>query len=292
MKKDVIKTQINPREFTIDTLITILGTFIFACAVHIFTSPNQIAPGGVSGISTIIYHLTGLPLGAVNITLNIPLMIIGLIYLGKRFMFKTFVSLITFTLSMDYILVHFPTYSGDRLIAAIFGGIFMGTGIGIVLRHGGSSGGMDITNKIINKKVPHIKLGQITFCSDMVVITISAFAFHSIEPALHAVIALFISAKAVDTVLYGFDVCKLVYIVTDHAEDISKQIISQLKRGATILESHGAYTNQRKPTIMCAVRQNQYYKLKKIIQTIDPNAFIIITSANEIVGMGFKTNDA
>lgn len=290
MRKDIVSPPFNAKDFALDILITIFGTFIFSFGVHVFTAPNQIAPGGVAGISTIIYHLTGLPLGGVNITINIPLMIVGLIFLGKLFMIKTFTAVLTFTLSMDFILINVPTYTDNRLVAAIFGGILMGTGIGTVIRRGSSTGGMDIVNKIINKKIPHIKLGQIMFASDMIIITISAFAFKSIDPALHAVIALFISSRAIDTVLYGFDVCKLTYIITDHAEEISKTIISELKRGATILESHGAYTNQRKPTIMCAVRQNQYVKLKRIVHTIDPNAFIIITSANEIVGMGFKPN--
>lgn len=295
MRRDVVKhgrkEDFNKKSFLIDIIVSIIGTFLFSAALHIFTSPNQIAPGGVAGISTIIHHLTGLPLGAVNITLNIPIMIVGLIYLGKRFMFKTFISVVTLTISMDYILINVPTYSGDMIVAALFGGILMGTGIGLVFTRSSSTGGMDIINKIINKKIPHIKLGRITFCTDIVIITISGIAFKSVDPALYAIIAIFISSKALDAVLYGFNICKLMYIVTDQADIISKEIISKMKRGATILESHGAYTNQRKPTIMCAVRQNEYFKLKKIIHSIDPNAFIIITSANEIVGMGFQSNE-
>lgn len=291
LKKTKSKAVINPREFAKDILLIIIGTFIFATGVYVFTSPNQIAPGGVSGISTIIYHLTGLPLGAVNITLNIPIMVVGLIYLGKRFMVKTIISLVTFTLVTDYVLANMPTYTGDKLVAAIFGGIMMGVGIGTVFTRVGSTGGMDIINKIINRKLPHIKIGQLTFCSDVVVMAISAIAFKSIEPALYAAIALFISSKAIDTVLYGFNICKLMYVITDHAEEISQDIIKKMHRGATILEGHGAYTNQKRPTIMCAVRQNEYFKVKKIIYAIDPNAFVIIAAANEIVGAGFQPYD-
>lgn len=285
------KPQSKKVVFLIDILLTIVGTFVFAAAVHIFTSPNQIAPGGMTGVSTIIYHLTGLPIGAVNITLNIPIMIIGLIFLGKRFMFKTFISLVTFTVSVDYILASFPVYKGDTVVAAIFGGLLMGVGIACVFTRLSSTGGMDIINKIINKKIPHIKLGKIMFCTDMIIISFSGFAFKSIEPVLYAAIALYISTTAINAVLYGFNVCKLMYVVSDKADEIAKLIMTEMNRGATIIESYGAYTNERKPTILCAVRQNEYFKVKRIIHSIDDKAFIIISSANEIVGSGFHARD-
>ncbi|WMJ23067.1 YitT family protein [Paludicola sp. MB14-C6] len=285
------QTKINPKEFIIDILITMLGTFVFAFAVHFFTAPNKIAPGGVSSISIIINYLTGFSIGTVNICLNIPLMVIGLIFLGKRFMLKTIISLVTFTVAIDYVLVYLPVYHGDKLLAAIFGGIIMGFGIGFVLTRGGSTGGMDIINRIILKKVPHMKLGKITLCTDLIIISISGIAYGSIEPVLYAAVGLYVCSTALDMVLYGFHICKLMYIVSDKAEEIAQVIMTQMNRGATILESYGAYTKQKKPTVMCAVRQNQYFKVKKIINAIDPNAFVIITSANEIVGSGFKSND-
>lgn len=283
--------QFNPKQFAVDCFFTILGTFLFALALHVFTVPNKIAPGGISGISTIINHLTGLPIGAVNITLNIPIMVFGLINLGKLFMIKTMLSTVSFTIFIDYLLVNIPAYTGDKVIVAIFGGLLMGIGIGTVLMRGGSTGGMDIINRSILRRVPHIKLGQLTLYVDMVVIAISVFAYGSIEPAFYAIISLYISATAIDTVLYGFNVCKMMYIVSGEAEIIAKEIILQVKRGATILESKGAFTDTRRPTILCAVRQNEYFKVKKIIKTIDPQAFIMISSATEIVGSGFKSND-
>ncbi len=293
MSKNIKATEakLDPKAFAIDILITIMGTMLFALAVHMFTVPNHIAPGGIAGISTILNYLTKYPIGIINIILNIPIIIIGIIYLGKRFMIKTFISIVTFTLSMDYILVNLPTYTNDKIVATIFGGLLMGAGAGFVLTRASSTGGMDVINKIIAKKLPHIKLGKIIFCSDLVVITLSGFAFGSAEPVLYAAITLYISATALDTVLYGFNVCKLMYIVSEKSDEIAKRIITEMKRGATILESHGAYTNTKKPTIMCAVRQNEYFRMKKIVQSTDPNAFIIIASGTEIVGSGFKSND-
>lgn len=279
------------KAFIIDCLITILGTFLFACSLHIFTIPNQIAPGGITGVSTIINHLTDFPIGAVNIVLNIPIMIFGLFNLGKWFMIKTVISSVAFSIFIDYVLVNFPTYTGDEILVVVFGGILMGIGIGFVLKCGGSTGGMDIINKSILKRVPHLKIGALTLYVDLIVVAFSALAFQSVEPALYAIILLYISAYAIDKVLYGINVCKLMYIVSEHAVDISKEIIIKLNRGVTILESRGAYTDEKKPTLLCAVRQNEYFKVKVIIKSIDPNAFIMITSANEIDGYGFKSND-
>lgn len=294
MKKIKMPPQpkINPKEFTIDILITMLGTILFAFAIHFFTAPNQIAPGGVTGIATIINFLRpNWAIGTIYICINVPLMIIGVISLGKRFMIKTIVSLLTFTVALDYIWVYLPTFTEEKLLAAIFGGLVMGIGIGMVMARGGSTGGMDIINRIILKKLPHIKLGRIMLCTDLIIISISGFVYGSIEPVLYSAVTLYVSSAALDMVLYGFHICKLMYIVSDKSDEIAQAILTQMNRGATILESYGAYTKQKKPTIMCAVRQNQYFKVKKIINAIDPQAFVIITSANEIVGSGFKSND-
>lgn len=278
--------------FALDILITIAGTLLFATSVHFFTAPNRIAPGGVAGISAIVNTLTGFKLGTVNILINIPIMILGFCFLGKRFMVKTIISLVSFTVFVDYVFVDLPVYTGDKLIAAIFGGVLLGSAIGIILSRGSSTGGMDIINKLIAKRVPHLKFGRIVLMSDCVIVTASAIAYQSIEPALYALICLYISSAALDTVLYGFNVCKCMYIVSGKAEEIAQRIIIELHRGATILESHGAFTKEKRPTIMVAVRQNEFYRLKKIVKTTDPEAFMILTPATEIVGLGFSDNDA
>lgn len=287
----VVEAKFNPKVFAIDVLLTMLGTFVFAVAIHVFTAPNRIAPGGVTGIATILNFSTGFPLGVATILLNIPIVILGVIYLGRWFMVKTFISIVTFTLSIDYILVNVPTYSGNVIVAALFGGVLMGAGLGLVTTRVSSSGGTDVINRIIAKKIASVKLGTITFLTDMVVILISGLVYKQVEPVLFAIITLYVSARALDTVLYGFNVCKLLYIITDKPDEVAYCINTQIKKGATIFDSLGAYTRKKKPTIMCAVRRNQYVRLKRFIADIDPNAFIIITSANEIVGSGFKSND-
>lgn len=276
----------------LDILLTIIGTFLFAVAINCFTAPNYIAPGGVSGIAIIINKLTGFKIGTINTFINIPLMILGFWFLGRRFMLKTIVSLIAFPIFVDYLLADVPVYTGNKLVASIFGGALLGVALGIILSRGSSSGGMDIISKLISNRFPHVKFGRIVFATDFIVVGASAIAFKSVEPALYALISLYISSVALDAVLYGFNVCKCMYIISEKSEEISQRIISEMDRGATILESHGAYTKKRRPTVMVAVRQNEYYKLKRIINSTDPQAFMIVTSANEIFGDGFSKNDA
>lgn len=284
--------NVSWKAFGLEILVTLAGSFIFALSVHFFTAPNRIAPGGITGLATIVNALFPfIPLGGLTVAFNIPIMIVGFFHLGKRFMFKTLLSLGSFTIFTDYILKSWPTYTNDKFLAAIFGGVLMGLGIGLMFSGGGSSGGMDIVNKIISKRLPHLKLGRITFMSDLVVVTVSAIAFKSVEPALYALVALYVSSLAIDMVLYGFNVCKFIYIITEQADTLSEKIIEEMHRGATILRSYGAYTKQDKPTVMVAVRQNEYYRLKKLVQSVDPSAFMIVTAANEIVGKGFAKLD-
>lgn len=280
--------NVSWKAFGLELLTTLIGSFIFALSVHYFTAPNRIAPGGITGLATIINSLfPSVPLGGLTAAFNIPILIVGFFHLGKRFLFKTLVSIGSFTIFTDYLFKAWPTYTNDKFLAAIFGGVLMGIGIGLMFSSGGSSGGMDIINKIISKRLPHLKLGRITFLSDLVVVTVSAFAFQSVEPALYALVALYVSSLAIDMVLYGFNVCKFIYIITDQADALSERIIEEMHRGATILRSYGAYTKQDKPTVMVAVRQNEYYRLQKLVQSVDPSAFMIVTAANEIVGKGF-----
>ncbi len=274
----------------LDVLLVLLGTSIFAASTHFFTAPNHIAPGGVTGISTVINYISGgrLPIGIVNLALNVPIAILGFLKLGKRFMIKTLISLLWYTVCVDYLLAPFPVYTNNAVVAAIFGGVLMGGGIGVLMSRGGSSGGMDIVNKIIQRRLPHLKIGQVVLTSDLILIALSMVAYGEVEPGLFAIITIFLSSKALDAVLYGFNVCKLMYIVTDHAEEIGRRINIEMNRGATILESYGSYTRERRPTVMVAVRQNEYYRINKLIYSTDPRAFVIITSATEIVGNGFN----
>lgn len=280
----------GPMGLAVDIVFVLIGSLLYAISIHSFTSPNLIAPGGITGIATIANTVFGVPIGTVVMVLNIPVVIVGFMYVGKRFMIKTLISLAAFTLFADYLLTDVPVFTEDKLLAAIIGGAMMGAGLGLILSRNASAGGTDVIIKIILNKMPHLKFGNVVLIFNAMVLVLSTFAYKSLVPAMYASIALFICSKAIDSVLYGFHICKFVYIITPHADEISKGINEEMHRGATIIKSYGAYTKQERPTIMVVIRQSEYSRLKRIVYSIDSSAFMIITTANEVVGRGFETN--
>lgn len=268
--------------------LVLVGTVLFAVSVYVFTAPNQIAPGGVSGLATVISHLTGIPLGLLSGLINLPLLIWGYCSLGRDFIAKTIFSVISFTVIYDYVMPFFPVYVGDTMLAALFGGAIMGVGIGLTFLTDGSTGGLDISNKIVQKRFPHIKMGTLVFASDLAIIAFAAYAYQDVTTALFAIISMFVCGKVIDAVLYGVDLGKMVMIVTTKGDEISTAIMEETDRGVTKIPTIGGYTGKENHTLLCAVRQNQYHHLKKIVYQIDPDAFMIVTTATEVVGEGFK----
>lgn len=275
--------------YPVDVLFIFLGTAIYAFGIYAFTVPNQIAPGGVTGLATVINAFTGIKIGTIVTVFNVPLLIFGFTKLGKRFLLNTLLSTVFFNLLYDYIYPFLPNYRGNTLLAAIFGGLFIGLGIAIVFMRGGSTGGMDIVNKAVQVKKPHISLGKISFITDLIVISIAAVSFRSLESALYAVIAMFVSSKTIDALIYGTNVGKMVLIVSSKSEEIAKLIVSDLFRGCTIVDAHGAYSGQSKKVLLCACKNVEFYNLKHIVKRLDPRAFMIISEAGEVFGEGFSS---
>ena len=275
--------------YPVDVLFIFLGTAIYAFGIYAFTVPNQIAPGGVTGLATVINAFTGIKIGTIVTVFNVPLLIFGFTKLGKRFLLNTLLSTVFFNLLYDYIYPFLPNYRGNTLLAAIFGGLFIGLGIAIVFMRGGSTGGMDIVNKAVQVKKPHISLGKISFITDLVVISIAAVSFRSLESALYAVIAMFVSSKTIDALIYGTNVGKMVLIVSSKSEEIAKLIVSDLFRGCTIVDAHGAYSGQSKKILLCACKNVEFYNLKHIVKRLDPRAFMIVSEAGEVFGEGFSS---
>ncbi len=274
--------------YFVDILFIFFGTGIYAFGIYAFTAPNQIAPGGVTGIATVINAFTGFKIGTLVTLFNIPLLLFGFKTLGKRFIFSTLLSTVFFNIQVDFLYPHLPVYKGNLILASIFGGLFIGLGLAIVFMRGGSTGGMDIISKSVQLKYPHISLGKIVFASDLLVITIAAVSFRSIEAALYAVVAMFVSSKAIDALLYGTNIGKMILIVSNKSEEIAKLIVSDLSRGCTILNAHGAYTGEQKKVLICACKDAEFYELKHIVKRLDPKSFMIVTEAGEVFGEGFS----
>lgn len=276
------------KELIFDAILFIAGSLLFAASVNIFTSPNNIAPGGFTGIATLANHLYGLPIGTVMFALNIPLFLIAYKCFGKDFITKTIIATILTSLMIDVMAGIYPVYSGDRLMAAIFGGVCSGGGIALILYRGGTTGGTDVLAKLLRIKWPHISMGTVIMMADIIVVTLAGFIYGSLESALYAFITTFIASKTIDYVLYGRGYGKMLLIFTDNPHDVSTAITEEMGRGVSILDATGAYTGKHKAMLVCAVRTNEVAKISKLIKKYDTNPFIIVTEAGEIFGQGFK----
>ncbi len=273
----------------VDYLFVLAGTAIYALGVHVFTVPNQIAPGGVTGLATAVNALTSLPIGIFVSVINIPLILVGLKSLGRDFILKTLASTVFFTFLTDFAYQWIPVYQGNTLLAALFGGALIGLGIAAAFIRNGSTGGTDIINRMIQKKFPHLAIGKVVLVSDIVVIAFATFVFRELETALYAIISMFVCSKVIDSIIYGVDVGKMVMIVSNHCEEISKAVTEELGRGGTIIPARGAYSGQEREILLCALRNNEFYKIKRLVNQIDPSAFLIVTNAGEVLGEGFQS---
>ncbi|MGO4888828.1 YitT family protein [Anaerobacillus sp. MEB173] len=265
--------------------LVLLGSAIVAIAFNLFLLPNRIASGGVSGISTIVYDVFALEPAITQWAFNIPLFIAGLIFLGMQFGVKTAVGtvflpfVVLMTRGMEPITL-------DPLLGALFGGIGVGLGLGIVFRARGSTGGTDLAAQIITKYTG-MSLGSTVFLIDGLIVTTSAIVF-SIELALYALIALYVTGKTIDLVQMGLGYQKIALIISNKEDEVRKGILEQVDRGVTKLPGYGGYTDQERPVLMCVVNQTEVTKLKQIVQSLDPTAFVIVSNATEVLGEGFK----
>ena len=279
------------KEVFLDIIICIVGSFFYAAAVNCFISSNDITSGGITGISILINHIWGLPTGASMFVLNIPLFVVAFFVLGWQFIVKTLFTTFLASLFIDLGAYFMPSYSGDKLLAALFGGAIMGIGLGIVFTRGGTTGGTDILSRLLRKKYPHMSMGRLIFICDLFVALLSGLVYKNIESILYATIVFMVSGKAIDFVLYGTSSGKMMMIITSKAEEISKAITKETPRGVSILPVQGGYTGEEKHMLLSVVRPSEVSKLRKIVKRFDEQPFIIISDASEILGLGFKPTD-
>ncbi len=264
---------------------------VFGCVVagigyNLFLVPASVAVGGFSGLAIIINELIGLPVGVVIIILNIPLFILGFIYLGKKFIAISIGTTILFSLIIDLI-VFLPTVTTDRLLATIYGGIFVGVGLGLVLKAGSTTGGTDILAKLLEAKFKQFPVGQLIFFMDVAVILVAGLIF-GIESGLYALIGSFISGRIIDMVIQGVSKAKGFFIITTMPIEISCVIMEELGRGVTQWQGKGLYTRKDKEILLCAVSNRaEIMRVKQIVKKMDKHAFILIANMTEVLGEGF-----
>lgn len=266
-----------------------IGCILLALSVTAFNVPNKIAPGGVTGLATVIFYITRIPVGVTILLINIPLFITGLKILGKNVGIKTLYGTILSSVLIDYVLPTTP-FTTDLLLASVFGGIVLGLGLGIVFRFGGTTGGTDLAASIIHRYLPNFTIANILMAVDFIVILLAGLVFRQVEISLYSMISLFVSIKVIDFAQEGLGHAKAFYIISSHPEEISSHIIRELDRGVTSLKAQGMYTKEERQVLLCIVQRAQVNRVKEIVRTVDPRAFIILTEAHEVLGEGFKEN--
>jgi uncharacterized membrane-anchored protein YitT (DUF2179 family) len=263
----------------------LIGSAIVAMAFNVFLLPNRVASGGVSGISTITYALFGWQPAYVQWALNIPLFIAGVVLLGRQFGIKTLVGTV-FLPFMVYVTKGIEPATHNPLLGALFGGIGVGLGLGIVFRGRASTGGTDLAAQIIHKYTG-LSLGMCVILIDGLIVLTAAFVF-DIERALYALIALYVTSKTIDLVQVGLGYSKMALIITNEEEKVRQAILHEIDRGVTKLPAYGGYTEHERPVLMCVVQQSEFTKLKQLVRSIDPSAFVVVTNASEVLGEGFR----
>ncbi len=267
----------------------VLGSVIFGIGTHCFVMPANIAPGGAMGLALIINYLCRLPVGILTILLNIPLLVLAWFVLSKRFVITTGMACVVCSFVLDFLISPlFPAYQGDRMVSSLFGGVLVGVGMAFIFMTGSTTGGTDIIGFIFQKKKPHISIGKALLMVDGIILLLSIYVFQNVEAGLFGLISLFAQTKVMDAIIYGNDIGSMVVIVTRYPEKITEGILVELERSATVLDAKGAYTGADVKVLLCSIRKSQFYKLKRIIYSVDPNAFIMVTETTEVFGEGFK----
>lgn len=265
----------------------IIGDALFAVGFNIFLSPNELNAGGLAGLAMVLVHLLGFgTVGAVTTIVNLPLFVIGGRKLGKRFLIGTILGTLFLSLSID-LLAWLPPIEVDPLLAALYGGVICGTGLGIVLSNGGSTGGSDIVVRLLKLRYRHVPIGMINICFDLCVVALTGFAFQDVTRALYSGVAIFITGNVVDAVVYRFDYSKVALIISSNYEEVAKMITQKLERGATYLHGQGVYKGNDTKVVLTAVKKQQLPELKRLVSEIDPNAFVIVQEAHQVLGDGF-----
>ncbi|MBR0350993.1 MAG: YitT family protein, partial [Clostridia bacterium] len=254
--------------------------------VSFFLLPNQLSSGGFSGLATIAYYLFNFPMGIVILCLNAPLFIISIFVLGKSFFIKSIIGTTALSIFIDFF-DRFQPLTDDRFLACIYGGIITGLGTAIILKSHSSTGGSELISNIVRGLKPNVKMSSIIVVFDVVVVALNVIFFKEIEIGLYSAIAIYLMGKMIDIVFEGIYFTKLIIIISDKTEEISKAIGDDIKRGTTGLFGKGMYTNKEKLVLMCAAGRGDVAKVKTVAKNIDPKCFLIITNSREVVGQGF-----
>ena len=268
--------------------LEVLGCFISALGTYSFAVVAQVPVTGVAGIGAILYHLWGLPIGMTNILLNIPIVLVCFRLLGRGFFLRSVRCMVLFAFFTDFVLPALPVYSGDRLLAAVCGGVVMGIGDALVYMQNSSTGGLDFVTMAIKVKHPHMPFGNLTFGAAMAVIIANGLVFRDVDAIIYGILLNFLASTVINKMMFGFNSCMLAMIVTEDGPAVCAAIDEAVDRGSTILKAYGGYKQERRDVVLCACSSKQLYEIEKLVKRMDPASFTIMLQANEVQGEGFR----
>ncbi len=281
----------NTKQEIKNFVFIIIGSIILAISYALFIIPFHIVPGGVSGIAIIINYFANVPVGLLTIVLNLPILYLGIKKLGRAYGIKSIVGILFSYLGIDffYEILKFKNIhaTNNEILASIYGGVMLGVGLGLVFKGRASTGGTDVIGMLINKYTG-ISVGMAILIVDSLIISASGFSYHSLEAPLIGYLTLFVSSKAIDFVLEGWNYAKMAFIITDKENEVRELIFDKLGRGGTIFFGKTLYKEEPKNIIMTVVTRKQFPTLRQEIRKIDPNAFVIISDIYEVLGRGFR----
>ncbi len=266
-------------------MLIVAGSLLMAASMRLFLVPNRIAPGGVSGLATVMHYVTGIKTGVVILVVNLPLFVIAAVMEGWGLVGKTLLSVVVMSLGTDYLPL--PAVTDNLWIACLFGGVMLGFGLGLIQRADGNSGGTALISQLIRRFVPYISMAWVLFAVDFIVVALSVWVF-TIEITLHALVALYISSVVFDRVLEGFVAGKGIYIVTMEPVAIAQRIMREVGRGCTSIDAHGMFKGEPRKMLLCIVKNGrELIRVKRIVEQVDERSFVFVADVREVMGEGF-----
>lgn len=270
-----------------DLLTEAVGCLLSSMGVYSFAVAAYVPVTGVSGIGAILYHLFGMPIGLSNILLNIPIVLVCYRMLGRGFFVRSLRCMLLYALFADYLLPFLPVYQGDRLLAALCGGVVSGIGDAMIYMQNASTGGVDFITMAVKTRRPHLPFGNITFAAAVAVITLNGVIFRDVDAIIYGLILNFVAAAIINRMMFGFNSGMLALIVTDDGPTVCAEIDRVADRGSTILKGYGGFRQDQRDVVLCACDDKQLYRIEKAVKKLDPHCFIIMLRSNEVEGEGF-----
>ena len=267
---------------------TVFGSTVFALGFALFLAPNDMNAGGISGLAMVFVELTGLgSVGVLSILINLPLFLLGGLKIGRRFFAGSLLGMVLSSVLIDaFSFISMPAM--EPLIGVLYGGVLCGFGLGVVFVCGTSTGGSDILVRLLKLKYRNVPIGQISLCFDALVVALTGLVFQDITKALYTGVTVFVTSKVIDAVVYRFDYSKVALIISHEYQAIAEAIGTRLDRGATYLHGEGTYSHRETKVVLAAVKKQQLAELKELVMQIDPNAFVIVQEAHQVLGDGFS----